>query len=200
MLIQCGTSLLAGGCQAAARFTSLQAQPAEEHAGSKVQSWERALTPALALVTSCAPPSLPSFGKKVLGCCSYETDLSLFCVTLSIISSAGSAPCTAPLPAGKPGALQSAASLPPLQGRLGDHTQPSDDGQGHRAHFACQCEHAPQRIFAGTFISLILNIPSECLSTISLRRLLYLLINLTDKRLSPISIPTSFSLNYIPIP
>lgn len=63
-----------------------------------------------------------------------------------------------------------------------------------------QCKHAPHGIFAGTFISLILNIPSEWLSTISLETLLYLLINLTDKRFFPISILTSFSLNYIPIP
>lgn len=97
----------------------------------------------------------------------------------------GSAPRS---PLSPPGAPQPAC---PLSAAL---------GQGHRAHSACQCEPAPHRIVAGTFISLILTIPSECLSTVSLGRPLYLLINLTDKRFSPVSILTSFSLNYIPIP
>lgn len=136
-------------------------------------------------------PSLSSFGKKVLRCCYYKKDSSVFpkglpCDPARHVQYRGGSVPALPAP------------LPLAQGRLAH--SPAPTGWGHRAHFACQCEHIPHRIFAGTFISLILNIPSECLSTISLGRLLYLLINLTDKRFSPISILTSFSLNYIPIP
>lgn len=88
--------------------------------------------------------------------------------SLAALPTAGSA-----LRAGTPGAAQPARPASAAR------------GQGHRAHSACQCQPAPHRTVAGAFISLILTTPSECLSTVSLGRPLYLLINLTDKRLPP---------------
>lgn len=49
-------------------------------------------------------------------------------------------------------------------------------------------------VCASTIISLILNIPSEHLSTIPHRRLMYLLINLTDRRFSTNIHPNVFCL------
>lgn len=163
--------------------------------------WPRSLP----VVTCCAPPSLPSFAKKVLRCLLQKgfqcLPAGLPCDPAHHFQCQGGSllalPAPLPLTQGSPGlrSRQPARSV-----SLALTHSPPLTGQGRRAHFACQCEHAPHRIFAGTSISLILNIPSECLSTISLGRLLYLLINLPDKRFSPISILTSFSLNYIPIP
>lgn len=52
---------------------------------------------------------------------------------------------------------------------------------GHRVHPDCHCIFFPG-VYASTFINLILNIPSEHLSTVSHRRSMSLLINLTDRR------------------
>lgn len=78
--------------------------------------------------------------------------------------------------------------------------QPPPAGVGHRAHPACHHEHLPYGGFVSTSINLILNIPSECLSTISLRILLYLLINLSDRRYLTNIHPNTFLLIILQYP
>jgi len=192
---QRGTILFAEtGCHAGARLTSPQAQPSEEHAESEVPfpargccspGWVsagttggRAVLGELPMISCCAPTSLAPFGKQGLRCSCDRKDFSVFRqafpATLPTTSSAGAAACQCS-PHRSPSRREAPRLCSWQPARLVSSAlahSPPPTGPGRRAYLACQCKLTPHRIFSGTFMSLILNIPSECLSTMSLGRLL----------------------------